>query len=183
MRRSVFRCIPVLAIIAAGCKVQQPPSVVFQRQRFDGVSYRSAFDAAERALGERFAIEARDPAAGILRARPVPETLDPSGRRISDRVGHPGAGRRLAELRVQQEGSYVDVYCRVLIQELETERFRMAERQRGVYDQPTDTPADTEAGTTPEQNAVWVNRSRDRDMERQILRSVEEFVRPSDPGT
>ena len=183
MRRLVFRWIPVVAIIAAGCKVQQPPSVVFQRQRLDGVSYRSVFDAAEQALRERFAIETRDPGAGILRARPVPETLDTSGRRISDRVGAPKSGRRVAEIRVQQEDSHVDVYCRVLIQGLETERFRMAERQRGVYDQPTDTPADTEAGTTPEQNAVWVNRSRDRDMERQILRSIEQFVRASDRGT
>jgi hypothetical protein len=141
------------------------------------VSYRTAFAAAEQALQRYFVIETRNPAAGILRARPVESKLDSSGTRIiSDAMGGSRTGRQLAEMRVQQEGPDVDVSCRVLIQELETERFRMAERQRGVYDQPTDTPAEVEAGTTSEQNAVWVNRARNRELERRILETVDQLV-------
>ncbi len=183
MRPASYGWILALGITVCGCNLRQTPPIAYQRQRLEDVSYRTVFNAAEEALQRYFVVETRDADTGTLRARPVETKLDPSGTRIiSDAVGGSRTGRQLAEMRVQQEGPDVDVSCRVLIQELETEKFRLAERQRGVYDQPTDTPAEVEAGTTSEQNAVWVNRSRNRELERRILEAVEQLANAEKSG-
>ena len=178
MRKSIILVAVLLTVSGFACGVRTPNPVVFQRQRLRNVPYRAVLDAAEQALGRHFRIEQRDDDAGIVRASPAESVLDPTGTRIiSDRLGTPRHARRVAEVHVRVDGPYIDVYCRVLVQELETARFRVMERERGVYDQPTDTPAEGEAGTTPEQNAVWLNRSRDRVMERQILAGIQARVR------
>lgn len=177
MPKSIVLMAALLTASGLACNLRDPNAVVFQRQRLRDVTYRSAFAAAEQALHERFGIAHRDVDAGVIRANPAQSVLDATGMRIiSDAVGTPRHARRVAEIRVRADGPYIDVYCRVLVQELETEKFRVMQRERGVYDQPTDTPADDEASTTPEQNAVWVNRSRDRVMERQILAAIHERV-------
>ena len=177
MCRSIIAVTALLITAGLACNPRNPNPVVFQRQRLRNVSYRNAFDAAEQALAEHFLIAHRDLQAGVIRAAPSPiAQAAPGTRIISDTLRNSRHVRRAAQVRLRADGPYVDVYCRVQLQELETARFRVMERERGVYDQPTDTPADAEAGTTPEQNAVWVNRSRDHALERRILAAIHERV-------
>jgi hypothetical protein len=177
MSKRVIVPVMLAATWAAGCQPFESPDVVYQRQRLVNVSYQAAFEAAERALGERFGIARSDSGTGVLDSRPREAQAESAGTRIiSDALGTGRQGRRIADMRVVRDGAFVDVFCRVRVQELETEQFRVLERQRGAYDQPSGTPAEREAGTTTEQNAVWVTRSRDREMERSILEAVAEWV-------
>lgn len=167
----------MLITVGLACNLRTPSPVVFQRQRLHNVSYREAFEAAEQALGEYFLIANRDVRSGVIRAVPSPAAQPiPGARIISNTLKTPRHARRIAQVHLRTDGPYVDIFCRVQLQELETAKFRAMERERGAYDQPADTPADAEAGTTPEQNAVWVNRSRDRALERRILAAISEKV-------
>jgi len=177
MSKRILAALFLAGPLMSGCATPEGSPIQYQRQQLPNVSYQVVFEAAERAVGERFGVAKRDAAAGLLESRPQEGTVDGSGTRIiSDKFGTPRQGRRVTEVRVVRDGPNVEVLCRVQVQELETEPFRVMQRERGVYDRPSDTPADSEAGTTPEQNAVWVTRRRDREMERQILESVAEWV-------
>ncbi len=175
MRPTIAAIAALLTLAGTACDAQRPNPMLFQHQRLRSVAYSEAFAAAERAVGRHFRIKQRNFTAGIISGVPSEMVLNDAGTRIiSGALGGSRQARRVVEVRVRPEGAYVDVHCRVLVQELETSRFRIMERERGAYDQPWDTPADLEASTTPEQNAVWVNRSRDRTMEREILSEVYE---------
>lgn len=166
-----------IVAILTGCTQIETSPVLFQRHRFETVGYDDVFRAAERAVSERFRVELADTETGVIRAVPASIHLDPTGTRVlSKALGSSTEGRELVEVLVQRKGSSVEILCRVLRQELETERFRVMDRERGVDDQATDTPAARYAGTTPEQNAVWVTRSRDREMERSLLASIREIA-------
>ena len=91
-------------------------------------------------------------------------------------MGSPLHTRKLVEVQVLQHDSDVEVLCRVFVQENTTEAVRMLTRERGAYDQPYNTPAERDAGTTRAQNTVWRNRGRDRATERQIMASIREIV-------
>lgn len=166
---------------SAGCTEPAPNTISFQRQRLSGVSYRTAFDAAEQAVRERFRVSDLDAGAGVIRgeSRRTAGPVDPDPRRarlLSDPLGVSRQVRRLAEVRVRRDGPEIELFCRVRVQENQADTVRMLRREYGVRDQPTDTPADRDAGTTEAQNAVWRDRRRDRDMERSLLASIREFI-------
>lgn len=166
-----------IALAGAACTRNSLDVLAFQRQVLADTPYDAAFNAAEQALAEQFRIAIRDPEGGNLRTQPVEsiENADP-GHLLRDAVGAHQRVRRFAELRLRRRDGGVEFYCKVTVQHRQTGVAQAMLRNRGAYDQPTDTPADRDAGLTDEQNAVWITRARDRSMERQILASIREIL-------
>lgn len=172
MWKFVIAALSVQAFLLAGCADPEISLASFQRQRIDGVSLPAVYDAAERAVADRFRISGRDRSAGLIHGT----TFETGVVAASGRMGSPPRVRRLAEVRLRQEGSGVEVFCRVSVQENATDSVRILRSEHGTYDEPHQTPADREAGTTESQNTVWRNRRRDRGMEREILESVRDAL-------
>ena len=144
------------------------------RQR--SVSLAAAFEAAERAVSERFRVMVADRAKGLVRSAPVWAEAAPSPERIGDRLGRPRRVRKTVEVRVEPEGDGVSIGCKVLIEENQAGAHRLFSREHGLSDVPSDTPADRGAAATLEQDAVWRVTGRDRALERQICQSIRELL-------
>jgi hypothetical protein len=142
--------------------------------RLSGASEAAVFDAAAQALGEHFTVRRYDRATGILEAVPKETVAAGHSGRLGDVVAVPRRERRVAEMRVESAGAVVKVFCKVLVQEYDTQAHQMFNREHTLDDLPTDTPAERDAATTTEQNAVWRTQRRDRGLETQILRAVRE---------
>ncbi len=166
----------LLTIGAAGCTEPKPTALNYNVIRLSPASRAAVFDAATQALREHFTIRRADRAAGILETVPI-ETVgtEPSGR-LGDVVAVPRRERRTAEVRVEKTGAMVKVFCKVLVQECDTQAHQMFTREHALHDLPTDTPAERDGATTTEQNAVWRNKRRDRTLENQILRAIQDQV-------
>lgn len=182
MRTSIGIVSTALLCIGVSCAAPTGRGTSFQRQRLSGVEYSLAFNAASEALREHFRIARSDYENGIVRAVPSLTSGRGDGRHVlSDSLSGPRQSRRVAEVRIRARGPDVEVSCRVLMQRNDAAAARMFSLERSGYDQPTETPADRDAGTTPEQNAVWTKGKRDRAMERLILASIRERVARSTP--
>ena len=183
MRASIVIVSTALLCMGVSCTAPARRGAAFQRQRLAGVEYRRAFDAASEALREHFRIARSDYENGIVRAVPSLTSGRGDGTHVlSDSLSAPQQARRVAEVRVRARGPDVEVSCKVLLQRNDAAAARMLSLERNGYDQPTGTPADRDAGSTSEQNAVWSKGTRDRAMERLILASIREKVARSKPG-
>ena len=163
-----------LLVGAVGCAGPKPTALNYNVLRLSGASEAAVFDAASRALGERFNLNRSDRTAGILEAAPKEGVGPGQSGRLGDVVAVPRRERRVAEMRVENEGGIVKVYCKVLVQEYDTQAHQMFTREHAIDDLPTDTPADRDAATTTDQNSVWRGKRRDGVMEREILQAVRE---------
>lgn len=169
-------CVSLFTLVAAtGCSqsLQSDVSVSYQRQRLRTTDYQAVLDAAQRTVREGFTISDSDHDSGIIRGEQ--RRTDGTSSRTTQ-VGSPLRTRKIAEVRVVQHDSDVEVLCRVFVQENTTDAVRMLTREHRGYDQAYNTPAERDAGTTRDQNTVWRNRGRDRVTERQILASIREIV-------
>lgn len=147
-----------------------------------GVSQSAAFAAAEQALAERFRIDVRRPKDGFLRTVPISTVEQNSTGPLSQVLGARRPVRRFVEVRVLVEGQAVSIGCMALVQENQAVAHRTFERERGLSDIPSDTPADREAGSTLEQQAVWKTTGRDQALERDIRRAIERILRDNANG-
>ncbi|MCK4658199.1 MAG: hypothetical protein KAV82_01640 [Phycisphaerae bacterium] len=164
----------LLAMGAAGCSGSRPTALNYNVLRLSGASDAAVFDAAAQALREHFTIRHADRRTGVLEAVPVEMATTGGDGRLGDVVAAPRRERRTAEVRVESAGKLVKVFCKVLVQECDTQAHQMFNREHAISDLPTDTPADRDAATTTEQNTVWRTKRRDRELENQILRAVRE---------
>ena len=163
-----------LAIGAAGCLEPRATALNYNVLRLSGAPEAAVFDAAARAMGEHFTIRRHDRAAGILEAVPIESIGAESRGRLRDVMAVPRRERRIAEVRVESVGSVVKIFCKVLVQEHDSQAHQMFGREHALDDLPTDTPAERDAATTTEQNAVWRTKRHDRELESRILRAVPE---------
>jgi len=144
------------------------------RQR--STSVETAFAAAEQALRERFTLEVRDPKRGILRTAAV-ETRDRvKGGRVGDALGTRRHVRKVAEVRIEPEGGDVNIWCRVTVEQDDTDAHEMFVQDQGFSDNPSETPADREGGATARQRTVWRAKGRDRELEREIRLAIQELL-------
>jgi hypothetical protein len=166
----------VVALLSAGCSSPPPSELNFSVRSIESVSREAGFAAAQRAVQEHFRIDVVDPAAGVVTSHPT-ETSEPgqSGR-VGDVLGAPRRVRRTAEVRVRETGTGVRVWCKVRVQEYESDERRLFVREYDDSDSPTETPAQRDAATLAEQNATWRERPRDKVLERQILEAVVEHA-------
>lgn len=142
-----------------------------------GASRSAVLLAAEDALVDLgYQIARRDTAAGVVTTHPIYGTTERS------RVGLARRRRHMAEVHVDDSGDHAKTYCRVVVQELATEVYRMQAAERRSSDLPSNTAIDRDAATTRKQNTVWKPIRRDRALERQILSSIAERIGVKAPG-
>lgn len=159
---------------AAGCASPRPSAVNYNVVTLSGATDLAAMDAAEGALAEHFTLARREAGTQTLTTLPTESEAVGGGERIGDVIGARRRERRYAEVRIEPAGSSVKVYCKVLVQEYDTDAHQVFSRDHATTDLPGDTPADRDAATTTEQNAVWRTKRRDKELERRILRDIQE---------
>lgn len=158
----------------AGCASPRPSAVNYNAITMSGATEDAVLDAAEGALAEHFQLARRDAGTRTITTLPTESTVTGKGERIGDVIGATRRERRTAEVRVEPAGPTVKVFCKVLVQEYDTDAHQVFSRDLASDDRPGDTPAQRDAATTTEQNAVWRTKMRDKEMERQILRDIQE---------
>ena len=128
-----------------------------------------------------FQIGHHDPESVRLVSHPLFDVSgdQPAGR--TSRISTRARTRRIAELRIDQPGDRLSLYCRVLVQEQTTRAHRMLALDRTGDDSPAATAIDRDAAVTDRQNTVWDTIRRDRLTERRILSLVDEKMRGAAP--
>ncbi len=162
--------------VAAGCEGPSPTAQSHTPLRQRSVSPAAAFAAAEQVLGERFPIQVREPRNGLLRTAHIDTVSSGPSGRLTDGLSTPRRVRKSAEVRVEPADDGVKIWCQVVVEQNETSAHRMFAQEHSLSDLPSDTPADAEGATTAEQNTVWRYKGRDRQLEREIRRAIQELL-------
>jgi len=135
-------------------------------------------DAAQTALiAEGYRIDRVDLRNGLVSTEPI-ETVLQRHERLSSRT----RSRRHAQVRVEPGPEFLNIYCKVALQEQMTEAHRMFESQQNRLDTPGQTPIDRDAATTNEQNTVWRTTGRDKVAERRILDIIRASIHHLSPS-
>ena len=164
----------LVGLWVAGCASPAPSKLNYGMMRIESASRAEVMPAAEQAVREHFRIATTDRAAGLIEAQPREGSEAGRTRRAGDVLGAQRRVRRVAEVRVMDADEGVNVFCKVLIQQYESDERRLFVREHALSDAPTETPAADEAATSAEQNATWRTCGRDKVLERQILQAIEE---------
>lgn len=163
----------VVSLGVGGCVQPGAPPLQFSIGQVHGVDRDKVFERAESALvNVGYRIDKRDPVDGILITEPIRMVGDGVVPRRRASISRPAVLREVAEVRVTQAAEGVKVRCRIVMQELATEAYRMFMSQRAVSDSPGATPIELEAATTAEQNTVWRTVHHDKRKERRVLSAI-----------
>lgn len=166
------------AVVTGACEEPRPTAGGYTPLRQRSVSPAAAFAAAEQALGERFPIETRDPQSGLLTTAAV-DSHATQASRFGGVLSTPRRVRKTARVRVEPAGDGVNIWCKVILEENETGAHALFAQEHSLSDVPSDTPADRDGATTTEQNTVWRYKGRDRRLEREIRRAIQELLTES----
>ncbi len=156
-----------------GCATDRLSSLSHSVSRFPGEDRDATFTrvrAAVLALG--FQIDRADPAAGLIRTKPLP-VATPEQRGLSDLPwSAPRTFRRTAEVRFRMDDDVLSVYCKVEVQQQVTQAHRILWQDHAATDIPSETAIDRGAASTAAQNEVWQVVRRDKAAERRILHAL-----------
>ncbi|MCH7924732.1 MAG: hypothetical protein IIC51_04285 [Planctomycetes bacterium] len=158
-----------------GCATQTPTAANFAVRHFENGNRAGLLAAAAAAMEETgYQTSPGEPDAGRLVSIPRFNVAgdEPTGR--ASQISSKSLTRRIAEVRVEESGDRVSVFCRVLVQEQTTRAHRMLAFDQSGSDSPAITPIEREAATTERQNTVWQTIRRDRSTERRILAVIGE---------
>lgn len=158
-----------------GCATQTLTAANFAVRHFENGD-RAVFLSAAVAALEETGYEASPGESDSGRLVSVPR-FNVAGDRPTGRapqISSKSLTRRIAEVRVEESGDRVSVFCRVLVQEQTTRAHRMLAFDQSGSDSPAITPIEREAATTERQNTVWQTIRRDRSTERRILAVIGE---------
>jgi hypothetical protein len=165
----------MLAVAGTGCQRGDmlneglSPSQATSRMMGD-TSYQQAYAAGQEVLAQYYSIDPDKSSAGsgVVKSRPK-DILDAGRNRL---LGNSPA-RQIATLQIVQEGPAVTALVQVMQQRLGSAPERQmgySQERRNYNMNPGDVgPGDVEAATTPQQNEMWTNEKRRRDLEGQIL--------------
>lgn len=143
------------------------------------IDRQAAIQKIEQALRDHgFDIATRDLIEGVLVTHPIMGGSPEDARRGVRRIGSPARLRRVATVRIEETSEGAKVFCKVVVQELATEVYRMRAQDEGWSDSPATTAIDQEGATTREQNTVWQTIRRDKRLERDILSTVSQGSEP-----
>lgn len=182
MRPMALAVMMTTVLACGGCQSAAPTTRNYSYLRLPSHSKEEAFNAARQAMGERYRIDRIDPGEGVITSVPA-ETDEPgSSGQVGDVVGAPRRVRTSAQTRVSGTDTASEVWCKVVIERYETDERNLFVRDLAMADAPTHTPAERDAGATPEQNAVWRTDRRDKVAERDILRAVHEILQRHAPS-
>ena len=171
------------ASLLIGCEAPAPARPGMSVLILPGATRAEAIDATRAALQEfDFRVQTEDDEHGYLRSFPVEETIAGGTGRISDPlIQTPNQVRNVAEAYVEEADEGTMVRLAVVRERRDTATRRAFRREREDVDFPADTPIDQEGGTSPEQYESWTRIGRDRQMENNILHSVEEHLAAAHP--
>ena len=164
-------CVTIVEL--GGCAAQAPTSANFAVRHFPSGDRAGLLTAAAAAMEESgYELSLGDPDSGRLVSRPRFNVAGdkPTGR--TSQISTKSLMRRIAEVRVEDSGDRVSVFCRVLVQEQTTRAHRMLAFDQSGSDSPATTPIEREAATTESQNTVWQTVRRARTAERRILAEI-----------
>ena len=172
-------CLLLMIGLLTGCEASAPTARTYSLQRLPDIPSVTVFRAAEKAVAERYRIDQDQTSRneGVIISEPIESVEAVPSLRVGDVLGAKRRVRRFVEVRIVTAQDGTQVFCKVPIQVCETdERALYSRPQRGSTDYPSDTPADRDAATTPEQNTYWCTRNRDKVQEREILESIRELI-------
>lgn len=160
-----------------GCATQAPTAANFSVRHFENGD-REVFLAAAAVAFEQTGYETspREPDTGRLVSAPRFDVAGDKPAGWATKISSKSLMRRIAEIRVEQPGDRISVFCRVLVQEQTTRAHRMLAFDQSGSDLPATTPIERDAATTDRQNTVWETIRRDRSTERRILAVIGERV-------
>lgn len=165
------------AVELGGCATQAPTAANFAVRHFPSGDRAGLLAAAAAAMEETgYETSPGDPDSGRLVSIPRFNVAgdQPTGR--AARISSKSLTRRIVEIRVEESGERVSVFCRVLVQEQTTRAHRMLAFDQRGSDSPSTTPIEREAATTERQNTVWQTIRRARSAERRILTLIGDRV-------
>jgi hypothetical protein len=168
--------LPLLLFATSGCETPTPTARSFNYMRLPTTSKSDAYTAAREVMRERFRIEHEDRGAGIIRAFPQESAEAVFQGRVGDIVGVPRRVRKVATVHVTGSEKASEVFCKVVVQQDETEDRRLFDREMSIDDTPISTPVDRGSATTTEQNTIWRTTGRDKAMERAIRLAIDEVI-------
>lgn len=182
LRQPAWLSLLLMCAWLGGCAAPTASPLTHSVRQAPGRSAGDAFDAAEAALVSLgYEIESRDPAEGVVRARPVAgKSGEPGVRTVAP--GGSDKYRRWPQVRVEDSPGGPRVYCRVQVQEQATATYRMLAEDRRADDDPGATALERESNTTGERNTVWATIGRDTAAERAILTAILKKLGVAEPG-
>lgn len=169
--------------LGSGCAEPRPDAIRFGVRHL-GLAERSiVFEGCGLALeAEGFVVEDRDFFKGTLKSYPRTTELESRGGSAASTLIR-REGRETALMHVvQEEQRGVVVYCQIKIERQSTESQRMRAAEMTGTDVPGSTPIDREGATTEEQNTVWTDQGRNRELEQRILDRMQRFVKELSVG-
>ena len=153
----------------AGCN-QTPPGPT----RFLGdVTYASAFATGKDVMSQYFAIEKADAQEGVITSRP--KRVE-AGR---DRLLGGSPARQIATLTLTHKDGQVVAHVSVAVQRQGSSIYRrIGPDSESYHGAPTETPAEAEGATTPEQNEAWRTEKYDNSLASTILGDIYRALHP-----
>lgn len=162
-----------LAMLVGGCSTSQVSPVQFASRMVPGSEPSKLFASAKLALTNLgYRLDQVDINSGVITTEPT--NIDRNVRSAQGRttLSSAGQGRRFVEVRLVRGATGTRVHCRVRIQVLSTQAYRLFGREASGADVPNETPIDFDAASSVKQNTVWKTTQRDRSAERQILDAI-----------
>ncbi len=144
-----------------GCAATEPGTT----RPMGAVAYQVAFANGRQVMAQYFSVEHSNPETGVIRSRPM-LVDEPQGERL---LGSSPA-RKLATLRLRQEGGQVVAHASIAVQREGSASQRQFNPAANPYDGvPNKSPARIEAANTPEQVEAWQTVRYDHATEREML--------------
>ena len=159
----LLRC-ALLSTISAGLLVGCSEAMPGTTRTLGDVKYESAFQAARKVMSQYFSVASADAEAGLITSRPkdlpMPKDILLGG----------SPRRQVAKLRIDRKDGQLVARASVAVELLGSVLNRRMQTVGEDYDTvPTETPAELEAATTPQQNQSWRVEKYDHAIERAIL--------------
>lgn len=169
----VVATLAAMTLFVTGCATTPAAPLRYGVRRIQGAERSAMFASAQQVLVDLgYPLDRVDAASGVITTRATQVEPGTLLQRQRSRLSSPGRGRRIAEVRVVQGDSGIDVFCQVVIQRLTTEAHRMFEYESPDSDVPNQTAIERDAATNIEQNTVWQTIRRDRGAELRILDGI-----------
>jgi len=171
MMRRVWTIWALAAVGAlAGCN-QTPPG---RTRSLGDVSYASAFATSKDVMSQYFAIEKADAQEGVIRSRPKRVEAG------ADRILGGSPARQIATLTLTHKEGQVVAHMSIPVQRQGSSIYRrIGPASETYHGAPTETPAESEGATTPEQNEAWRTEKYDHELANTILGDIYRALHPN----
>jgi len=157
------------AMLGGGCGGSLPAA----SRNLGAVDSSSAFAAARDVMSQYFTLDQEDPDLGRITTQP--KLLQ---QRPDKLLTTSGRARQKAALRLVREGKDLVAYLTITVERQESAPARRLEMSRENYSSvPDQTPAETGAAATAEQNEVWTLQTYDAALANTILQDLSDRLR------